>query len=250
LKNNQNVLVLALLAAFLAMAWFGDTQMQGLQRPDYSSFSTNNYGASLLFDTLRQMQYPVSQLFRPVSEAGTNDVVLIIQPQRLDFALAEEAIQWVRQGGRLIFLDNRRFTPIDVLLEHYQPDIMGNFRLYSVGMGEILVGRADAVANQRMMNNPTYGAGISYLLYAWNPDRIYFAEYYHGFRVRNSAFRQMPLGLQLTAYQLAIVALALVWHLGKRFGKPIPLYEEIEREEHEQIYVLARLYRWADKRRK
>jgi len=47
---------------------------------------------------------------------------------------------------------------------------------------------------------------------------------------------------QLFTYQLAIIAALIIWRLGKRFGEPIPFYEEIEREENEHIKALANLY--------
>jgi hypothetical protein len=43
--------------------------------------------------------------------------------------------------------------------------------------------------------------------------------------------------------------LLLIWHVGKRFGKPVPAYEETEREENEQVRALARLYNKTDRRK-
>ena len=250
-NNKLSLLVILLLALFTGISWGTNQRLAGQRQPNFTSFSRGESGVSLLYDTLRHMRYPVGILYQPVGNAvGVNSAVLIVQPSRprLNDAMAEDILAWVRRGGRLIYLENSQTTIMDRALwgEYYTE--FGSMRRYRHGMGEVLVGRASAVINANLIEDPTYGEGIAYILAGWNPTRIYFAEYYHGFHREQSFFRQMPVWLQLTALQIIIGVFALVWHLGKRFGSPIPLYEEIERKENEQVFALARLYKYADKK--
>ena len=252
MKNNRLVLlVIVLFALFAGLSWGANRRIYGLRHPDFTMFSNGELGLSLLYDTLQHMRFPVGTLYQPVSRAGLNDAVFIIQPSnpRVNSEIAEDILSWVRRGGRLIYLENRQPTAIDRALagEIYTP--FGSLRWYRLGMGEIVTGRANPLVNVNLMRDYTYGQGIMYILAGWNPDRIYFAEYYHGFRRPDGTFRQLPIALQLAVFQIVIAALALVWHLGKRFGDPVPLYEETEREENEDVLVLARLYKQADRRK-
>jgi len=251
MKNGRLIFfVLALFALFSGLSWGLNRRMAGARQPDYTMFSTGEHGVSLLHDTLTHMRFPVGILYRPVSRAGLNDAVFVIQPTnpRIGADGAEEILSWVRRGGRLIFLENRQPTVIDRALEHeiYMP--FGSLRVYQHGMGEIVTGRADSVANVNLLGDTFYGQAFAYILAGWNPERIYFAEYYHGHRQEQSAFQQMPPWLRLAAFQIIIAAAAFVWHYGKRFGRPVPLYEETERGENEQVLTLARLYKQADRR--
>ena len=251
MKNRKsNLMVVLLLILFVGLAWIANRHVNDLQHPDYTSFSNGNYGVSLLYDTLRHMQYPVGILYRPVGETvSVNNAVFIIQPTnpRLNTENIESILNWVRRGGRLIYLENRQPNVIDRALDNRYQTTFGSMRVYRLGMGEIMTGRADTIVNINLMEDPVYGKGIAYILTGWNPELIYFAEYYHGYREVTGAFRQLPLWLQLVVIQMIIATAALIWHYGKRFGVPIPFYEEIEREENEQILVLARLYKQAKK---
>jgi len=248
--KNKNLGIILLLAMFLGLIWGANHHIQGSQYPDYTSFSSGRYGISLLHDTLQHMHYPVSLLYRPVQEAAdVNDAVFIIQPTnpRPNEKMIEDILNWVQRGGRLIYLENRHPSTIAQMLgdEHYTT--VGSLRLYQLGMGQVMTGRADVITNANLMENYFYGESIVYVLNHWNPERIFFAEYYHGFHRASSTFEQMPLWLRLVAIQIIIGTMVLVWHLGKRFGSPIPLYEEIEREENEQVLALARLYKQTKK---
>ena len=254
MKNSRlTLLVLLLLALFAGITWGANQRMFNQRQPDFTMFSSSEYGVSLLYDTLRHMRYPMGILYRPVNTSvSVSDVVFIIQPTnpRPNDAMAADILAWVRLGGRLIYLENSQPTIIDRVLSGESYAAFGSLRWYRVGMGEVVTGRANAVANINLMTDSSYGEGIANILASWNPDRIYFAEYYHGFHQSDSAFRQMPVWLQLAIFQVLLAALALIWHIGRRFGNPIPLYEEIEREENEQLFNLARLYKQADRRRR
>jgi len=253
MKNRDlNIVVVLLLALFLGVAWGLGRDHDGRNYPNYSSFSSNDYGASLLYDTLQHMGFAVRRLHMPVDGSlSPNDIIFIIQPRNpavCSCCMMDDILDWVRMGGRLVFLSN---DPSNVIERALAPEIyryFGSMRWYQLGMGEIITGRADLVVNVNLMADPVYGEGFTYIFHEWSPVRIYFAEYYHGFGAGTGSFQRLPLSLQFIVIQIILVAVAFTWHFGKRFGRPIPLYEEIERDENEEIKVLARLYKYADRR--
>jgi hypothetical protein len=215
--------------------------------PDYTVFSTRDKGASLLFDTLKQMGYPVAASQRPVNlNANTNDVFIIINPNnpRVTVEMAEQMLTWVRRGGRLIFLDREFPTVMDRTIGlHARASVEQDyFNHYSLGLGHVITGRSDSLLNKRLMEDSQYGQLIQLNLHAMDADNIWFSEYYHGYRVEESFINQLPRMVQFAGWQLILITLALLWHTGKRFGKPVVYYEEVEREENEQVKALARLY--------
>ena len=249
-NNKLSLLVVLLLALFAGISWGANQRMDGQRQPDYTVFSRGEYGISLFYDTLRHMRHTVGILYRPVGDTvSVNDTVLIVQPSqpRPNERMAEDILTWVQRGGRLIYLENAQPNIMDRVLRGEYYTAFGSLRWYRHGMGEIVTGRANTIINRNLMEDPAYGEGLAYVLAGWNPERIYFAEYYHGFQREQSNFSQMPAWIQLVAIQIMISVIALMWHLGKRFGKPVPFYEEVEREEDAQIYALARLYKQADK---
>ena len=233
-------LAIIILLAALVIFFFDDSG----DGPPYSAFSTDENGTSLLFDTLRRMNYPVRISYSPLTTNTNIDYVyVIIQPfaPSVNRARAEEILEWVQQGGRLIFLENSAPTILDSMIP-YTADVMGNLRHYRVGRGEIITGNAYHVANYHLMNSPTTGEIIQANLSRWNADRIWFAEYYHGLHATETFVGGLPLIVRLLLAQMMLVAIVAVWHLGKRFGKPVPYYREVERDENEYVHALARLY--------
>jgi len=220
----------------------------------FSSFTTSQHGASLLHDTLQHLGMPVRQSRRPLTqESCTNSVYVLIQPHapRITPYIAEEMLEWVRDGGRLIFLCTTHPYSVFSHALGRPAQVMGDFALYRVGDGEVVTGRSRMVTNGILMNDHTHGQAIYSMLLRWDGEReienIFFGEYYHGFHIAENFIGGLPLVIRLVLAQFVILAVVMVWHLGKRFGNPVPAYEEIEREENEYVRALARLYMKVDK---
>jgi hypothetical protein len=212
--------------------------------PDYTVFSAGQRGASLLFDTLRQLRYPVYAGYTPIDEnAGINDVYILIEPDETFFrAEVYDALNWVRRGGCMIFLEDRFRLPEGYLRDAKAAASYEDFTVYQLGLGEIVIAGSERILNERLMNDSAAGQIVAGFLNSWGGNRIYFGEYIHGYR---NARDQWPASLRIFALQIALAAAALIWFLGKRLGRPIPYYEEIERDENEYCKALANLYRVA-----
>jgi hypothetical protein len=243
MKKNTLLIVFVAFALVILLVW----GVRETDAPDYTMFSTGKNGVSLLYDTLKHLGYPVAAGQNPVNEnAYVNDVFIIIKPNnpRVDAEAAERMLAWVRKGGRLIYLDGEFPNALDRALEkiNIQPVLTGEMHFYILGMGEIFTGNADFILNTRILNETKHGQFIEFVLYEWNAPTVWFAEYYHGYRKPENFYSHLPDVVKLALFQLVIITCAVVWHLGKRFGKPQTYYEEIEREENEHVKALANLY--------
>lgn len=240
MKKSTVVFLIIIVMLSVAVLMVFDSAGDG---PAFTSANVSRNGASLLFDTLRHMDYAVGVSRSPLSlRTNMDHVYIIIQPfsPPITRAHAEEILEWVQNGGRLIFLHNAYPTVFDTILEVGRD--IGGVYWYSVGMGEVVTGRAYQIANGYMMNNPSTGRMIESVLNRWDAEMIWFAEYYHGVSPSENFIDTLPLIVRLVLVQLGLVSFFAVWHLGKRFGRPIPYYEAVEREENEHIRALARLY--------
>jgi len=233
--------VIVVLAAVIVQFFRADSGRQ----PAYLASSTDVRGVSLLYDTLRHMGYPVGvSRSRLTASTSTDLAYIIIQPfYPPSFSEDEIAIKldWVRRGGLLIFLQDpprRVIWPTD----GYNYTQFGNLSLYEVGDGMLVTGGATDVTNRRLMYEYNMGARIHAIIDRWQPQRLMFGEYYHGPRPSQNLFAHLPPVVRLVVVQLGILAVIILWYVGKRFGNPVPYYEESEREENEHVRALARLY--------
>ena len=219
--------------------------------PAYVSNSRGDLGASVLYDTLGQLGFNVGRSRNPLStRTSTDDAYIILSPRspRVNEEMASAMLEWVYMGGRLIYLNS---YPIFFLLLYElagSGEYIHGYSLYRHGQGEVLVGTARSVVNINLAENSQAGHGIFVTLYRWDPNRVRFADYYHGFQAGTTLVGSLPLVVQLFLIQSVIFAIAVIWYLGKRFGAVVPYYKIIEREENEYLRSLARLYFISGKR--
>jgi hypothetical protein len=223
----------------------------------YSASSTGERGTSLIFDTLRNMGYPVRRSYRPLTtRTDTESVYVIIQPRSpvVTGAYADEMLAWVYGGGRLVYLCYRYpKTAFDGHFLLHNGIRVDAFTLYTHGSGAILAGCPSHIVNISLMENHTHGQTLQTVLNNWSTEgevsTVFFAEYYHGFHAPQNFVGRLPLVLRLILLQTVILSIVAVWFFGKRFGNPVPYYEEIEREENEYVRALARLYSRSQKKK-
>ena len=227
--------------------------MGGNDGPPYVSNSRGDRGASVLYDTLGLLGFNVGRSQSPLTmRTSLGDAYIILRPRspRVNEEMAEVMLEWVYMGGRLIFLSS--YPIFDRLLNQLdapRDDVLG-YALYRHGQGEVLTGSASSVLNINLAGGSQSGHGIFLTLDRWSPERVRFADYYHGFHAGTTLVGNLPLVVQLFLLQSAIFAVAIIWYLGKRFVSVVPYYKIIEREENEYLRSLARLFYLTSKRRK
>ncbi|MDR0271767.1 MAG: DUF4350 domain-containing protein, partial [Clostridiales bacterium] len=151
-------IIVVILAIIIAFIFDSGSDAQ------YTSSSERERGVSLLYDTLRYMDYPVRANRRPLThETDLNDVYIIIQPQspRITPEIAQEMLGWVENGGRLIFLTTYYpYTEIDYEIKSEGTEIERHFTFYSHGSGEVVTGNARNITNIRLYENSRDGQTI------------------------------------------------------------------------------------------
>jgi len=230
--------VIVIIAAIVLHSFSSDYE----GRP-FAAATTGERGASLLYDTLRHMGYPVRVSRRPLTaQTDTNHVYVLIQPIHSLFTQdkSEALLDWVYSGGKLIWLCN---CPNDNFVTRLTSGTsFGNLTIFEHGQGVFVNGRSNDITNINMINDHDTGARIHVIISNWDAGRIVFAEYYHNPPASETFFNRLPAIVRLIIVQLGLVSVILVWYLGKRFGNPIAYYEEHEREENEHVHALTRLY--------
>jgi len=236
-------LVLPIVIVVIAAAVLYVFGQGGDESPAFRASSTGIHGTSLFFDTLRHMGYSVDVSRRPLSRyTNTQYAYIIIQPSHFGRADVDDIFTWVSQGGLLVFLQNGYSTVLDGLITDGGIPF-GNLMLYELGQGVVVTGRASEITNYNLMNNSETGAILHGIIHYSRANRVWFCEYYHtAVRESDNLFARLPLIARIIFVQLMLVAIMIVWHLGKRFGNAVPYYQEHEREENEHVYALARLY--------
>ena len=238
--SNWIFIAIIIVCAVVVIYIFDDNT----EEPAHVVSSFGRTGVSLLFDTLNHMNYPVQISRSPLTPStNPNHAYIIIQPSYplVCWDKAEEMLDWVFMGGRLFFFHNSPTTIFDTIIEYDSIDF-GRLRVYEFGRGSVVIGPTREITNYNLMHNADTATSLESLLYHWNPDIIWFGEYYHSMPGPTNFVMRMPLIVRLSFVQLTFVGFAIVWHLGKRFGRPAPFYEEYEREENEQVHALTRLY--------
>lgn len=232
-------LITAALVLFVLFAVYSSYD-NARKQPAYTSFCTADDGVSLLFDSLAVYGFDVITGFEPPQSGIIGDVQLIIEPSGFE-AYEDSVLAWIEGGGRLILaLDGSSLRYFSGIL------FDGETRYFSIGLGDILMIDSKRLTNLSLKTDRSAGLEIVKTLERWNMKTVVFNEFFHGFEKSGGSFwKDLPLAIKLIAAQFVIFAIAVILFLGKRFGTPVPYYEEDERTENEYIIALANLYRHA-----
>jgi len=246
--NLRLIVLIAVLIAALLMLRQRFNFFEGLNSPPHTTFSTAKDGASLVYDSLRIMGYPVRRDTMFISaQRPVNNVQIVIAPAYFNEELREGMTDWVIRGGQLLFFDRAtganagRGLLSNTVIDGATPVPGGT--LYRIGLGTVFVGDANRITNISLFETDgEYGQLIANLLETMDFVLIYFNEAYHGFNQNRTFFEILPLPLRLLGVQIGVIAVVVVLYKGRRFGKTAIYYEEEEREENEYVFTLSNLY--------
>ncbi len=252
MKKRRAEIFIAIVAIILFIIMALYSAIEGSrQYPDYTVFSSKEYGASLIYDSLAIYGINVKTGYRRIDEnTSIKDVYIIINPGYRYFYDSDisDIGNFVKKGGRLIlaadlYLTSRIVSRLDVTLTDVYD---GNYysQMLKYGDGLIMTLSAEDILNGRLKDYRFTGEEIAKVLSLWDYDSAVFNEYYHGFGDDSvSMWKDLPFAYKLVVYQLLIAFVFFILSISKRFGKPIPLYEEVERTENEYIYAMANFFR-------
>ncbi len=244
-KLPWKAILLLLVAFILCGVAIAVNSVRATSGPAYTIYSTDTDGTSVLYDTWKTMGYSVGLSFAQVdATTPIDDVMVVIQPHFQYFTDEDEEalLAWVEVGGKLLYFDNSSSFEDAYLEDFIEEDSYGN-TLYQYGEGQVLVGRSDDLLNSTLIEDSGSAESVHQTMNKWTFKHILFHEYVHGYKQSPSFFRMLPTGVKMVVYQLGLLTIVAVWFLGKRFGNPIPHYEEVEREENAYVQTLAVIFK-------
>ena len=248
-KRISNFILFTLLVVCAIFVLVLTSSEQGRNGDRYTVSSTREDGLSLFYDTLDYMGYNVSISYEFVkTDTSIDNIQVLTNPVYFNEEIVDDLADWIERGGILV-LNYRSgnfayelFKRIDIPILWGVDDVYE----YKFGMGRVLlVEKIDILRNSNIMENAEskfVAMEIIDFIDSYSHDKIIFNKSYQGFYVERNFFNLLPMGFRIGVYHIAVVLVVLVIFLGKRFGKAIPYYEEIERDENEYIHALSSLY--------
>lgn len=253
-KTSKNTVFSTCL--ILAIVLF-TTACSGSSGP-YSVKDKGPFGLSVFYITLKELDYPVKRSLKPIENHGHNTVQIVADNNYLD--INNEKIQeWVKEGGIIVFLKDS--TSENILYGEIKEELIGE--VYSYGKGYIIVNDVSVVINGMLTESTEEAYNLLKQIDQFSYEKIYFNEehFYSKNETQNedkteednelpdlnteSLWKYLPASVKMIIFQLILVMMAYFYFKGKRFGKIIPLYEEVERSENEYLYSVAYLYKKA-----
>ncbi|MCM0647932.1 DUF4350 domain-containing protein [Clostridium swellfunianum] len=238
-KSRDLIIFLILIPIFLWAAFFVSSRMEN-KLPAYSVINKSSMGSSVFYETLRQLKLPAERSLKPVIEHDINTIQIAASGGSFNLN-SEELKTWLNQGGTLIHLAPESFRVVEFDLK---PEIRGKFIIYKYGNGIVVGYDAFQITNKQLMSNTAGAYELLEEIGKQGNKKIYFNESHLYDKPSNKTlWDYVPLWLRFLVFQIILSLAAFFYCKGKRFGKPIALYDEVERTENEYLYSASSLYR-------
>lgn len=237
--SRDLIIFVVLIPIFLWIAFQISSSLGG-GLPSYSIINRSKNGISVFYEALEELKIPVNRSMRSLGDEDVNSVQIAAKGG--DFDVNDETVKnWVKDGGTLIYLTNEKFPSIGYGVT---PEIRENIFIYKYPKGTLIVANADDITNVKLARDSHNAYKLLEVIYEYSDKKIYFNESHLYSAAENpSLWSAVPVQYKYIAYQLLIALGFYFYYKGKRFGKPIPLHEEVERTENEYLYSAAALYR-------
>lgn len=241
-KSNKDLIIFfILITVFLGLALFIQNKTSS-NVPAYSTANKTKTGTSVFFEALRELGYSLEKTLKPIENHTIDDLQIVIPSSEFDIQ-SEAVKEWVNKGGTLLY-----FTQGDFLFISYGKLIADDDAImtYEYGKGKVISTNIKHITNGTLLNNKEAAYNVLVKLGEQSYDTIYFNEAYLYMKTEEiTLWGSLSPGQKLVFFQLIIVLIGLFYYKGKRFGRPVPLYEEVERVENEYLYSAASLYKHA-----
>ena len=241
-SNNEIVLLIILIPLFL-FASFILSKYKGGEGSDYTVSGKGNLGFSIIYEALNTLNFnAILQNNELKLSVPTN---LQVAVETLNFNVNDEYVKsWLESGGNLLLLTTlgNFELPYGTIKEKVNNELV----VYTVDKGRVIIAKAKSFTNKELAKDTATTYSILELLTKLGYNKIAFNEYYiYGANESVSLWRDIPFNLKLVLYQCILILILIIFYKGKRFGRIIPLYEEVERVENEYVYSAAALYKKA-----
>jgi len=239
-SNKDLILFIILIPLFLWVSFYLSSTMDN-KLPNYTTSNKSSMGYSVFFETLKQLNYPVNTSINPVNSYDIGNMQIVAQGGNFDVN-SKEIKAWVEKGGTLIYLTEGKINFID----YGSPQVKGNITLYKYNKGMVINSDVSYVTNSTLTKTTTSAYELLQEIDSHSYKKIYFNEaHVYSVADKKSLWDYIPMSFKYIIYELILVIIAFFYYKGKRFGKVLPFYEEVERIENEYLYSAASLYRQA-----
>lgn len=239
--SKDFILFLILIPLFLFFTLFISNRMEN-RLPPYSVMNRSKTGCSVFYEALRELDYPVDRVMRPLSSYDNKSIQIAAGMGSFDVN-SDEVKKWVRDGGILVYIEDNIFKPIEY---DVSPEIRVYCKIYKYHSGVIVSIDGNSLTNKALTKSTRAAYELVQEISKYKYDKIYFNEaHLYSDINKKSLWDYVPVGMKYIVYQFLLVLAAFFYYKGKRFGKTIPLHEEVERSENEFLYSTASLYRQA-----
>jgi hypothetical protein len=239
--SKDVIFLLIAIPVFLWCAFFISSRMEN-QLPAFSTINKSRSGYSVLYEAMKELSYPVYRRLTAVTAQDTKDIQIVAS--NWSYNINDEGVkEWVGKGGVLIYLNP---GGLHFLEYGERTETKGSRDIFIYNEGKIITVDASTLTNSALIKSTDNAYELLMELDANNYKEIHFNEYHlFGDQAKSNLWTILPIEIKFIIYQLAIFLAALFYFLSKRFGKTIPLYEEVERSENEHLYSAASLYKSA-----
>lgn len=242
-KNKDIIAFIVLIPVFLYLAFLISTKLSG-KLPQYSVINRSKTGYSVIYEALRKLNYRCYRVLEPVEQQNTTEFQIVADPDG-SFDINDSSIKaWVNKGGKLLYM-----SPLNILKPEYGKfsDKEASVITYTYGKGSIILADSNYFMNRTLVKNKKNAYELLKVIDSQRADRLNFNENHLFAKAQaRELWDFIPLEARFIIYQFLLVAIAFFYYKGKRFGKPIPFYEEVERDQNEYLYAAAALYKQAN----
>lgn len=240
-KYRELIIFIILIPVFLFAAFFVSSRMEN-QLPSYSVINKASLGSSVFYEAMKKLNMPVERTLKPVEQQDYSTIQIVVPGGKFDVN-SPSIKSWVNKGGILVRLSAGNIHMVEYGVS---PDIKGGITVYKYGKGAVITSDAAYITNKALIENTSNAYSLLSELSNFNNRKIYFNETnLFQSNVRVSLWDYIPLWGRFLIFQLVLSLSAFFYYKGKRFGKPIALYEEVERSENEYLFSASALYRQA-----
>lgn len=236
--SKELIIFIILIPVFL---WIAFQLSNGSQMPAYSVENKSAKGYSVFLEAMQKLKVPASTIMRDVDSQDINSIQIVSANDKFDIN-ADEVRGWVSRGGTLVYLTSYEYESVDY---NVKPITKGNLEIYRYDKGMVICADINSITNGTLVKSKKDAYELFSLITGSPQKKVYFDEFYIYGSNNKTLWDYTPGEIKIIIYQVLIVLAVFFYYKGKRFGKPIPLYEEEERIENEYLYSAAALYKQA-----
>lgn len=256
-QKVKRIVIFSALAifAFIALALIAD-KTRNYEKINYSSYSVEDHGAKAFYLSVKEYgrflkAYNTERYNKYARFLPDNSLTVVVEPEvaLLDQFEINSIREHVKKGNSFIFLTVMDpDTLFGDLIKDMELKMENGEKVFSFsGKGQISFFESFAVLNDPLKQDNDKGAEL--LVYIGeqclknNYDLVLINEYYHTGDPNIKGYDVYGMGLALLMVQICITLVIWAVYKGVRLGKAEVVSQTIKRNETENIYALANLYK-------